>query len=153
VHACALSDENGTTTFNYVRNAPAYSGILKRDYATKNPDVEVLTVEKCRMDDVIPEGEKIGFIKIDVEGGEFAVLRGAERLISANRPIVLFECGLGASEHYGTLPQAVYDYFADKKMGIWLLTDFPEKKRNLSKAQFAEHYFKNDEYYFVAGPI
>src|SRR6187402_2560044 len=33
VFSYALSDAPGKTTFNYVRNAPAYSGIKKRAYA------------------------------------------------------------------------------------------------------------------------
>lgn len=32
----ALSDKKGTTTFNYVKNAPAYSGINKRTYEVAN---------------------------------------------------------------------------------------------------------------------
>ena len=43
-----------------------------------------------RLDDVIQHD--VGFIKIDVEGHELAVLRGSNSLIGRSRPILLVEC-------------------------------------------------------------
>ncbi len=47
-------------------------------------EVEVTTLDACAVADV-------GFIKIDVEGHELAVLRGATRTISRDRPTLLIE--------------------------------------------------------------
>ncbi len=35
---------------------------------------------------------RIGFVKCDVEGHELSVFRGAERILGAHRPILMFEC-------------------------------------------------------------
>ncbi len=64
----ALSDINGESTFQLVKNAPAYSGIRKRRYDIKNPEIEEITVQLKTLDEVIPEEKQIHFVKIDVEG-------------------------------------------------------------------------------------
>lgn len=43
-----------------------------------------------RLDDIIKDD--VGFIKIDVEGHELAVLKGATSLINRCRPVLLVEC-------------------------------------------------------------
>ncbi len=48
-------------------------------------------VTMATLDSVVPEGVQVAAIKIDVEGYEVAVLRGAERLIRMNRPLLVVE--------------------------------------------------------------
>lgn len=147
----ALSDTEGTSTFNFVKNAPAYSGIKKRKYATDNPDVEEIEVELKRLDEVIPTDIKIDLIKIDVEGAEFMVLKGAKELLLKNKPAIIFECGLGASEFYGTNPVELYTYLT-KEVGLKLslLKSFIHNKPALTQQEFETCYNTNKEYYFIA---
>ncbi len=77
----ALSDRSGEATFQLVKNAPAYSGIKRRRYDITNPVIEEIKVELKTLDEIIPLTEKIHLIKIDVEGGEFGVLKGAKNLL------------------------------------------------------------------------
>ena len=86
----ALSDENGKTKFQFVKNAPAYSGILQRKYDVKVPDIQEIEVELKKLDDVIPSNLKIDFIKIDVEGAEFGVLKGAKNILKKSKPLPKF---------------------------------------------------------------
>jgi FkbM family methyltransferase len=109
----ALSDKSGETTFQYVKNAPAYSGIKRRRYDISNPEIEEIKVELKTLDEIIPSNEKIHLIKIDVEGGEFGVLKGAKNLLKSNKPIVIFECGMGASDFYGTKPKDIFNYISN----------------------------------------
>jgi FkbM family methyltransferase len=147
----ALSDTEGTSTFNFVKNAPAYSGIKKRKYATDNPDVEEIEVELKRLDEVIPTDIKIDLIKIDVEGAEFMVLKGAKELLLKNKPAIIFECGIGASEFYGTNPVELYTYLT-KEVGLKLslLKSFIHNKPALTQQEFETCYNTNKEYYFIA---
>jgi FkbM family methyltransferase len=62
----ALSDNDGYSTFQLVKNAPAYSGIKKRKYDISNPEIEEIKVELKTLDEVVPLNEKIHFIKIDL---------------------------------------------------------------------------------------
>ena len=50
-----------------------------------------LIVELKKLDDVIPTDVTIDFIKIDVEGAELGVLKGAKNVLLKNKPIIIFE--------------------------------------------------------------
>ena len=151
IYPFALSDTNGNATFQWVKNAPAYSGLIKRKYEVENPEIEEINVEVKTLDEIIPSDQVIHFIKIDVEGGEFGVLKGAENLLKKNLPIVVFECGLGASDYYGTQPTELYK-FITKKIGlkIFTLKSFINKEKSLSEKEFNSCYISNKEYYFIA---
>jgi FkbM family methyltransferase len=74
----ALSDVNGNSSFNHVTSNPSYSGIKKRSYDRSNETDETIEVKTARLDAVLlSQNKKIDFIKIDVEGAELGVLKGA----------------------------------------------------------------------------
>jgi FkbM family methyltransferase len=104
----ALADYGGTARFSYVVDADAYSGLSDRNLAS-NHVIEHIDVEVARLDDVLPEDFRPDFIKIDVEGAELQVLRGAERVLSEHRPPIWFEHGHGSSGYYGATPDDVWD--------------------------------------------
>lgn len=144
----ALSEENGTSSFNFVKNAPAYSGIKKRAYKV-DPEIEVIDVELKKLDDIIPSSLHVDLIKIDVEGAEFSVLKGAKETIQRCRPTIIFEFGKGASEYYGTDPGELFDFLSEAGLSVFTLKDFGSPN-SLKRSIFVKHYEMNDEYYFVA---
>jgi len=146
----AASDAKGETQFNYVVSNPSYSGLIKRDYDRPTEKDEQITVQTERLDEVIPNDLPIDLIKIDVEGAEYQVLQGAKNIIQKYQPMVIFEHGLGASNHYGTTPEMVYEYFADLGMNIYNLNAYLDKKEPLSLQGFSDQYHNKDHYYFVA---
>lgn len=153
IYPYALSDQSGTTQFNFVKNAPAYSGIKERKYDVKHPEIEKIEVQVKTLDDVIPQEHPIHFIKIDVEGGEFGVLKGARQILKRYHPIVLFECGKGGSDYYGTEPSALYEFMnKEVDLKIYTLKSFIKKEPPLNSNQFINHFESNKEYYFVAAP-
>lgn len=153
IYACALSDKSGTATFHFVKNAPAYSGLEKREYKVDAPEIEEIQVELRPLDELIPQDTRIDFVKIDVEGGEFDVLKGGVKLLSAQKPIVIFECGMGASDYYGTEPCTLYDFITGELgLKISLLKSYLKKQGVLDRDSFIEHFKQNREYYFVAHP-
>lgn len=149
----ALSEEDGIAVFQYVKNAPAYSGLKKRDYDRVIPQIEEIEVQKKKMDDCIPESLKIDFIKIDVEGGEFNVLKGAQRILKESTPFLLFEFGLGASDYYKTDPADFYDFLASFNYTIFSLNNFLNDKDSYNKDTFLNCYNNKKEYYFIAASI
>lgn len=151
IYPFALADSNGVTTFNYVKNAPAYSGIRKRKYDINQPEIEEITVELRTLDGVIDKDTRIDFIKIDVEGAELGVLKGALELIRKYKPVIVFECGLGASEYYGTKPADIYSFFSNAAgLHISLLKSFIDKGKPLTAGEFEDCFNTNKEYYFIA---
>ncbi len=148
----ALSNRKGTASFNHVLSNPSYSGLRKRDYDKKEERDQVIQVKTDRLDNLIPEGVAIDLIKIDVEGAELQVLEGAKRIVSHDRPLVIFEHGMGASNHYGTTPEKVFNYFADCAMRISTLKRFLREDAPLTRPEFQEQYDRNLNYYFIAHP-
>ncbi len=146
----ALSDENGESTFQFVKNAPAYSGIKQRKYDVQNPDIEEINVELKRLDDLIPEDKTIHFIKIDVEGAEWQVLKGGHQLLKRDKPTILFECGKGATDYYNTHPLQIFDLLNDSGLKIFTLQSYLDHKASLSAQQFETYFNTNQEYYFIA---
>lgn len=149
---CALSDRKGTSSFQYVKTNPAYSGLRKRTYLQKEK-IEEITVQNGLLDEIIPKNVKVDFIKIDVEGGEFQVLMGAVNVIQRDRPVVIFEHGLGASDHYGTTPEMIYSLLCEEcALDITLMERFIVDAAPLSKDEFRAQFYKSLNYYFVAYP-
>jgi len=149
----ALSDHEGKSTFNFVKNASAYSGIKKRTYNIADPIIEEIEVEVKCLDAVISVEIPISFIKIDVEGGEFDVLKGAKSTIIRNKPFILFEFGIGASNYYGTKPEDIYNLLVSSYgMQISLLDGWLKNQPPLVLSEFSNIYYERMEYYFLAHP-
>jgi FkbM family methyltransferase len=153
IYPFALADTKGMTTFQLVKNAPAYSGMKKRRYDIAHPDIEEIEVEMQTLDEVIPEDASIDFVKIDVEGAEFVVLKGGKKLLKRCRPVIIFECGKGGSDYYGTNPADVYAFLKNETgHNIFLLSDWLKRKPPLTEQQFNHYFDTNEEYYFLAYP-
>lgn len=150
IYPYALSNEEGKTYFHFVKNAPAYSGIKKRSYKTKSPEIEKIEVEKRTLDQVISSSVNIDFIKIDVEGGEFDVLKGAHRILSEHNPLLIFEFGNGASEFYKAEPAEFYSFLDTYGYQIYTLDRFVDGQKALSEKEFEQIYDTGSDYYFVA---
>lgn len=96
VHEVALTDTPGSVRFTVVEDdkVDGYSGItehlrtLPDDWSTHE-----ITVDAARLDDVLPPEYVPRFVKIDVEGAELGVLRGAQRILGEHRPILFMEHG------------------------------------------------------------
>ena len=148
----AVSNYTGHASFQYVVNAPAYSGLKRRSYSVSDPNIQEINVAVDLLDHLIPAGTPIDFIKIDVEGGELGVLQGARRILKENSVVILFECGLGASEFYNTRPEDVYQLLVNELgYSIYTLHHYLSSPRiSLSEVKFKEHYELNKEYYFVS---
>jgi FkbM family methyltransferase len=93
IHHCGLSSKSGTATLHI----PITKGQLLYGWSTFHEenlpkDADKFTEKVCPLaplDDFAIEG--VGFIKIDVEGHELEVLKGAAHTIATSRPIVLVE--------------------------------------------------------------
>jgi FkbM family methyltransferase len=153
VSQVALSEEKGKASFNIVKNAPAYSGFRQRQYDVSVPEIEEVTVTTDALDNIIPANINIDFVKIDVEGAEFGVLKGSVNTLKRCKPTMVFEFGMGASDYYETKPEMVY-YLIAKDCGLKIntLKDWLNNSTELTFERFCEIYDNNLEYYFIAYP-
>jgi FkbM family methyltransferase len=113
VRLAALSNKNGEASFTHVKSNPGYSGFKRRTYPGTE-ELELIIVRIEPLDSSLPEGYVPSLIKIDVEGGEQQVIEGAIRTIALHKPIVIFEHGKGASEHYGTGPEDIFNLLCNE---------------------------------------
>ena len=91
VEAVALSDQPGVTAMRVVESDPGRSTIDDSNQLTDADGGAVHTVDVPvrRLDDLALDN--VGLVKIDVEGHELAVLRGAVDTLRRNRPAVVVE--------------------------------------------------------------
>lgn len=151
LYPVALFNTKGITSFKYVVNAPAYSGIKERKYDFPNPEISELTVNTNLLDNLIPEDEQIDFIKIDVEGAEFPVLQGGIKTICRCKPVIIFEFGMGAADHYDVKPEVFYEFITSGcGLSVSTLKGFLKGDEKLAKDNFCSLYLDCQEYYFIA---
>ena len=90
-HQIALSDSSGVAEFRVPRgrsgNYSNQGGSLSADKVSEN--YGQVSVEALRLDDM--DVGHVGFMKIDVEGFEMQVLKGASKTIARDKPVMIVE--------------------------------------------------------------
>ncbi|MGI8770825.1 MAG: FkbM family methyltransferase [Acidobacteriaceae bacterium] len=109
LHAEGLSDADSIVEFVVpMRNGIPEAGCSSRKLA----DEQGLTYS-CqirRLDDALPSTD-VTFIKCDVEGGELAAFRGAERILARSHPTVFCELISENQTHFGLTLEDVIGFF------------------------------------------
>lgn len=148
----ALSNVAGETTFQHVTSNPGYSGLKQRRYDRPNETIEQIQVRTELLDHIVPVDVTIKLMKIDVEGAELQVLEGAGETVRRCRPIVIFEHGLGATDHYGTTPEQVFAFFEARRMSVSSMGRYLEGAPALTVGEFSRQFHAGENFYFMAYP-
>ncbi len=120
IYNLALSDYKGKATFIKVDNALAWSGFTEQEYPMKVKTTQ-MQVPVDKLDNIISTYFPVHFIKLDVEGAELRVLKGASRLLNENKPIVLFEFAAIHTTEYATDPKKIFQFFKKYGMKVYRL--------------------------------
>jgi FkbM family methyltransferase len=137
IHPCAVSDAPGTATFQHVQGRPARSGLRRVPYPDADEVVVEIDVVIDTIDRTVPAGTTIDLVKVDVEGAELQVFRGAARLLSECHPTLLFEHAPYTAAEYGTTPAALHALLADEHgYGIFRFDDWLAGRPPLGRDQF-----------------
>ena len=112
VHECALSNRKGSGELRipYADDVEMHctSTLEAANPLSGSNRVRTVPCTLERLDDVV--SEPVGFIKIDVEGHEGAVLQGAAELIGRDRPVLLVE---SERRHNAAAPDDVFAFMRD----------------------------------------
>jgi FkbM family methyltransferase len=143
VRNVALGAEDGEIVFHHVVGNPSDSSIEERTERTSAFTVEEIRVELRRLDDCVPEDVSIRLMKIDVEGAELDVLRGAPRILTRDRPVIVFE-----SSPFRL--RTIVDHLSANAYDVKLLGGFAVAP--LAPDELVAIALERGEYYFVATP-
>ena len=149
----ALSDVSGKLPFKHVVSNPGFSGLKERQYS-RIENIKEISVQAALLDESIPDNLKISFIKIDVEGAELQVMRGAIKTLIRCQPVVVFEHGIGAADYYKTEPEMVFDLLQNCDLHCFTMEQWltSSGERNLSRIEFADQFRSGRNFYFMAAP-
>ena len=151
IYPYALGNANKETIFNYVKSNPTYSGLKQRQYI-REEDVVEIKVQVRKLDDVIDPDAPVRLIKIDVEGGEYDMMKGAAGTLRKWRPYLIFEHGLGGADKYDVSPGDLYSFLVNElEYKICLMEEFLKNKNcpGFSKEEFEEQFSQKLNCYFL----
>tara|TARA_B100001250_G_C19810206_1_gene795361 strand:- start:1836 stop:2630 length:795 start_codon:yes stop_codon:yes gene_type:complete len=100
----------------------------------KNKANDYVYIETVRLDEHNKDIDyKISIIKIDVEGYEYEVIKGSERIIKENSPIIIFEINEDKKgrENYENIQKILYKYdykiyYVNERMNLKRFNNFKQ---------------------------
>jgi FkbM family methyltransferase len=132
IHAAA-SDTTGRIILAIPEGRPGLSSVAHSQFndATniRKVDVEAITLDSLFAD----RQDAVGFIKIDVEGHELAVLNGASEVIQKHRPILLIEA---EERHSPGTVAALFSFFEKRNYSGFFMDGI---LKSLSEFSPADH--------------
>ena len=153
VHPYAIGDRAGTVRFHCMREHPALSGLSRRERDLASEHATEIAVRMETLDRTVPRDRRLDLVKIDVEGAELGVFRGGIEVLRLQRPVVVFESGIGGADHFDTTPGSLHDLIANEiGLQISLLGDWLAGKPPLSRDSFIAQFERRLHFYFVAHP-
>jgi len=103
-HSKAIGSKAGSVSMEYAEDTHTQTYRIKNN----NGDIPCITIDSLELIDV-------DLIKIDVEGYELHVLKGAEKTIQTNKPIIQIEYN-GNTENFGSPKIAIHDFLTNLGM-------------------------------------
>lgn len=148
----AASDRTGQVEFFVNRQRSGFSGL--RRHGDESDRFVPIRVTQSRLDEVLDPGRKVDLLKIDVEGGELAVLRGARELLARCHPLVLVECTRSGLDAHGVAAGDVFDFLVSESgYELFLLRDWIGGHAPLSRRAFeTAQVYPFHGFNFVAAP-
>jgi len=116
-------------------------GVQARKFIQSMNTVQI-EIDAVDLDSVVDGTRRVAFIKLDLEGGEYDALRGAEALIERDHPLIV-------AEHGGFEGASLYGYDNLEYFGFWEKNGYTVIDL-LGRHLNAEKFQKPDVWYFAA---
>lgn len=128
--------QRGSIEFLISLEHPGRSGVNPVMADDPNTHYEApVTVPATTLDQELgSELDRVAFIKLDLEGGEYSTLKGAREVLSQSTPVVVFEKGVNAPELYNYRIEDLFEYLDD--VGLEARTFFGDLATTDNAADF-----------------
>jgi FkbM family methyltransferase len=123
IHSAALSTSDGKTKFHINRDIPTHSSLELRSDADSASAIETIDVEVKRLDTF--NLTDVDFIKLDCEGAELDVLKGAVTTLAYARPLISIEYGAASYVPFGYQQRSLFDWATQNAYVVTDLFGFP----------------------------
>jgi FkbM family methyltransferase len=87
-HPCAVGDVTGTAEIYFNDSEAGWASLLSSSDLERRAAIDVIRLDDWARDHAV---NRIDFMKMDIEGGEFHALQGAQEMLSRFRPIIVAE--------------------------------------------------------------
>jgi FkbM family methyltransferase len=117
VHHAIVGDQAGEASFfrTYRHDETGWGTVFPTAEARPELRLPVTTLDESFAEGRLP---RLDFIKLDVEGAECRVLRGAERTIAAYRPLVFFEVNEVCLGWDSKTPADLIAFFQERRYSV-----------------------------------
>lgn len=138
IRQLALTDKEGEIEFYLNKRATGFSGLRPSSYGNAESFKKILV--KCStLDLILPPERQIDFIKIDVEGAELSVFKGAKNTLNKYHPPILFECTKSAIASFEVSPGDIFNYLTQQHgYSVYLIKSFLNNGQPLTYEEFFE---------------
>jgi FkbM family methyltransferase len=107
--------------------------------ASVNGSASEIEVDVVPLDDLIPAGERVDVVKIDVEGAELAVLDGMSRVISDNPDLaIIAEFGPSHLKATHVTPESWFSAFRDRGFDGYVIDELSADCRSVDLRELAD---------------
>jgi FkbM family methyltransferase len=119
IYPFALAAGSWLAEFNHVTNLPQESGLKQRHQYNAVPEaIDPIPVAVYPLDRFVSRENRVGFVKIETQGGELDVLRGATNLMSWHMPVISFSCGAASFLGYHDNPGEIFELLSAFKYSV-----------------------------------
>ncbi|MBR9805203.1 FkbM family methyltransferase [bacterium] len=133
----ALSDKESEAIFHQLTKQSGYSSLTPPSLDDDDENDVTWSVKTSLLDHLIPSGQRVDFIKIDVVGGELGVLKGSTRIIAEQKPAILFESNQFCLQAADVNSEEIFDFFNSVGYAIYLPQGWLHQQSALSREGFA----------------
>jgi FkbM family methyltransferase len=138
LHGCAVGETDGEISFFVDTRQSGYSSLARPDGVEEKSKIEI-KVPIAKLDSLVNAAD-VDAIKVDVEGAELGVLRGATRMLQACRPIIMFESGPTGNNGLGYTKEAMLNFLNEINFCVVVPNRLAHDDDGLSVAGFVESH-------------
>jgi FkbM family methyltransferase len=151
VRTVALQQSVGESGFFMNITRPGYSGLRLHAGQGEGDELEQITVVCAALDDALDIDSAVDLIKIDVEGAELSVLKGARRVLAQWHPSLVFESTQSGLAAWDLHPDDLFTLLSELGYRVYLPRAFVCNGRALDQEEFAAaHVYPFRAFNFIA---